>query len=183
MRRMRAYSLLEVLVATLLVTVILISALHTTGNALDANQWTMHRSKAALLAHSLMSEIQQVSYLDPDKKSAFGKEPNEAHNTVRSSFDDVDDYDGWNAVPPEDRHGNPMTELAGWRREVTVLHVDPGDLSRELSGDDDRGVKRIQIVISYRGKQLIRLDALQTRTWQELYSSGNDSVAVDTPPL
>ena len=63
-----------------------------------------------------MAEILQASYEDPDGPSAgIGLDASEL-TASRATFDDVDDYDGWLASPPQQRDGTAMQELPGWSR-------------------------------------------------------------------
>jgi hypothetical protein len=78
--------------------------------------------------------------------NSIGPEIDEGTST-RLDFDDVDDYDGWTASPPQEKDGTELTEYAGWTRNVTVEFVDafaPGG-SATVS---DTGAKRITVTVT-----------------------------------
>ncbi len=47
----------------------------------------------------------------------------------RRTFDDVDDYHGWFASPPQLRNGDPIDMYEGWSRGVSVSRVNPATLA------------------------------------------------------
>ena len=98
------------------------------------------------LADELMSEIVQQPYSDPDGSAVFGRESGESP-TPRSAFDDVDDYDGWNASPPQYRDGTTIPDRTNWRQRVVITRVVPTNPT-QTSGTD-QGAKRIRVTIEY----------------------------------
>jgi hypothetical protein len=77
------------------------------------------RSVASELANALMSEIDSLPYCDPSGANVIARETGESADD-RSTFDDVDDYDGWDVSPPRDRTNTAMTAYDGYRQQVTV---------------------------------------------------------------
>jgi|GEM_PF-6598319 len=63
-------------------------------------------------------------------------------SSSRADWDDVDDYEGWSASPPQLKDGTPIADYSGWTREVAVAYVDPLD-PNGLSASEDLGLKRI----------------------------------------
>ncbi len=64
----------------------------------------------------------------------------------------MDDYDGWSASPPQDKWGNVLPGLTGWRQQVSVVYSDPNTPSSTAASD--LGLKRITITITDpRGRQ------------------------------
>ena len=92
------------------------------------------------------------SYSDPDGSPVFGHESGES-TSVRSAFDDVDDYDGWNASPPQYRDGTVIPDRTNWRQRVTVTYVVADEPRRQTSATD-QGVKRIHVTIEYQNQVL-----------------------------
>ena len=179
------FSLIEVVVSTLITGILLVVSLQTLGAALRASQSTSRQGQATLLAGDLMAEILGTGYVESDDDgddATFGPESDELDGT-RVGFDDVDDYDGWNASPPQTKAGKPFDYRASWQREVTVTHVDPNDPSQPLSDADDQGIKLITVSISYQDKLLVELQAVQTMAWLEMIPRPGNSVTTGGKPL
>lgn len=159
-RHCPGWSLVEVVVASLIAGIMLVGAMLTLSAALRSALAASRSAQAAALAKELMEEILQASYRDPDGNPIWGIE--EPSGTNRSMFDDVDDYAGWAESPPQMRDGTPMDWLSGWQREVSVTNVDPNDLGAALPTTDDRGVRQIRVVVKYQGQTLAQLTGLKT---------------------
>ena len=111
-----------------------------------------------------MAEILQQVYEDPTAASStLGVEADDVGNGTRGLWDDVDDYHRWSASPPQHRDGTEISDLAGWTRRVAVAWVDPSSPSTVMAGD--RGLKRIRVVVTCRGRVTARLVAYRSRTW------------------
>ncbi len=177
------FSLIEVVVSTLITGLLLVVSLQTLGAALRASQSTSRQGQATLLAGDLMAEILGTEYLEPDDDTAiFGPESDEQNGT-RAGFDDVDDYDGWSALPPQTKAGKQLDYRQSWRREVTVTHIDPNDPSQSLSDADDLGIKLITVSVSYQDTLLVQLRAVQTMAWLEMIPQPGNNVATGGKPL
>ena len=105
----RGLTLIEVVASTMIVGLMAVAALNALAAATKSSNSIGNRAVAAGLADELMSEIMMQSYSDPDGSPVFGHESGES-TSVRSAFDDVDDYDGWNASPPQYRDGTVIPD-------------------------------------------------------------------------
>ncbi|MFQ5413798.1 MAG: prepilin-type N-terminal cleavage/methylation domain-containing protein [Phycisphaerae bacterium] len=143
-RRLRAFSLIEVTIAAVIVAVMLVAALNTTGAVRVGQYQAIDESRGQGLAQDLMTEILRQAYEDPTDPK-FGRESGESKNP-RSDYDDVDDYDGWSASPPEYRDGTSLVGVDNWTRSVTVEFVVINDVAGSASGSDT-GVKRITVTV------------------------------------
>ncbi len=159
------FSLVEVSICVLIVAVVLVAALTALGGSGVGMQRITDRGRGKLLAQMLMSEILQQDYREPDGTPAFGPESSEGLAGSRIFFDDVDDYNGWSAQPPQDKDGTPLAELANWRRSAAVAWVDPADLT-QVSGSDT-GLKRITVTVSNNDVVAASLVAVRTYAWDE----------------
>jgi MSHA pilin protein MshD len=157
----RGLTLIEVVAATMIVSLMAVAALNALGAATKSANSIGNRAVAAGLADELMSEIMMQSYSDPDGSAVFGHESGES-TSVRSAFDDVDDYNGWNASPPQYRDGTVIPDRADWRQRVTVTYVTPSNPTQTSSSD--AGAKRIHITIEYQGVTLADQYAVRTDT-------------------
>lgn len=62
---------------------------------------------------------------------------------TRVRFDDIDDYNGHSATPPENAEGDPITDYAGYAVTVTVSHP-----SSSWNGIPARDVKQIDVTVT-----------------------------------
>ena len=91
----------------------------------------------------------------------FGPELSEMGGS-RGAFDDVDDYHGWNASPPESRDGTEIPDRDGWQRSVAVDYVKSSDLTTPAAGD--QRVKRITVTVTRDGSIVAQLVGIRTDT-------------------
>mgnify|MGYP001575677637 CR=1 FL=1 len=169
-----ALTLVEMLFSILLVGGMLVAALNTTGASKLGQRNLYDRRQGHELAQALMAEILQQPYADESQienlksqilltkalvSQALGPELLETDGT-RSKFDDVDDYNGWKASPPQAKDGTVMTELSGWTRGVMVEFVKKDDAG--ITRTQDEGAKRITVIVLHDKVPVAELVALRT---------------------
>src|SRR5215211_4841495 len=142
----RGLTLIEVVASTMIVGLMAVASLNALGAATKSANSIGNRAVAVGLADELMSEIAMQSYSDPGGSPVFGHESGES-TSVRSAFDDVDDYHGWNASPPQYRDGTVIPDRTNWRQRVTVTYVTPTNPT--TTSATDQGVKRTRVTIEY----------------------------------
>ena len=81
-------------------------------------------------------------------------------------FDDIDDYDGWSASPPQSKSGQALAGLEGLRTAVEVVNVDPASLSQVVA-DGASDLKRITVRVYRNDDCLVTLTRLRTRAQGE----------------
>ena len=160
----RAFTLVEAVISAVVVGVMLVAALNTVGASRIGQQKTGDRTKGALLAQQLMTEILQQYYADPEN-GGFGLDGDEVGDGSRSLWDDVDDYDGWSASPPQRKDGTVIAEFDGWERSVSVAWVNPYNLQAAVG--TDLGVKRITVTVTRDDVPIATQVAVRTSGWDE----------------
>lgn len=163
--RRRALSQIEVIIATIFVSLVVVSALHSFGVVLHSREKTSIGAQAEMLAHALMTEILATDYED-EVLPMFGPEVDELLSASRATFDDVDDYHGWSSKPPKSKDGTKLTQYNGLTRSVTVALVRRSDPT--LTSLLDEGVKRIQVTVRHgtsSGTLLATCVALRTKEY------------------
>jgi prepilin-type N-terminal cleavage/methylation domain-containing protein len=145
----RGLSLLEVMISTVLVGVCLVAALRALGMTLFTQTGMTDDAVAACLAEDLLYEVLQKHYSDPSGDSALQVDGDEAAEQ-KSSFDDVDDYHGWQENPPQDESGQAIPGFDDWTRSVRVELVEPADPTKVSASD--QGLKRITVEVVKGGK-------------------------------
>jgi len=156
--------MVEAALSVVLVGGLVVVALDTVGASTVAQNTLAERGRGQLLASALMSEILQQSYADPNQSPLFGLETLEIAST-RIGFDDVDDYDGWSALPPQNKDGTVIPGLTQWRHSVEVVCIDPANLS--VTRLTETGVKRITVTVTHDDAVMATLVATRTGTAQE----------------
>lgn len=142
--RAAAFTMVEIIVAIAVVAVMFVAVLNTVGTTRSTLFTIGDRARAHAIADDLMQEILTQAYRDPDVPSSFGPTAEEAATGDRSLFNDVDDYHGWRASPPEDRTGVALSRHERFSRAVDVTWVD----SNLQPAADDTGLKRITVTVS-----------------------------------
>lgn len=164
----RGASLVEVAMASLLVGVLLISALNAVGARLRHQSALTDHERASLLAEQLLSEVLQHRYDDPDETPVFGPESSESAGT-RDAYDDIDDFHGWDASPPQAADGAVLANSAGWRRTATVEYVLSNDVT-STSGSD-QGLKRVTVSVYKDGVLLVSRVGVRSAAWEDASAS------------
>jgi len=160
--RLRGMAMVEIIFSIMLVGGLVVVALSTVSSSIMGKQIIGDRNRGHLLAQELMSEILQQNYREISEIITFGKELGETDGT-RLSFDDVDDYDGWIASPPQTKDGTEYTDLTGWKRSVFVDYVLPTDFT--ITSLENTGVKRIDVIIEHHGEITATLQSIRTTSY------------------
>lgn len=159
-------ALVEAVISMVIVSVMLVAALSTVGASRTGEHKMATRARGLLLAQGLMSEILQCAYEDPDDPgTSLGYEVGES-TINRTDYDDVDDYLGWDASPPEDRDGTVIPGPDGYRRIVNVEWINPSDLE-QIAGSPT-GIKRITVMVRHNDVPVGSLFAIRTSACADL---------------
>jgi len=134
----RGITLIEVTVSTLLVGLVMVSALACAGAATQSWNTTADFADGTALALELRGEITAQYYQDPAPGPVFGPETGETSTpSVRTNFDDVDDYLDLNDTPPKvsKRHATqPIQRLATNGRRSKAEHEQLRRVARSDGG-------------------------------------------------
>ncbi len=153
-------NLTEVVIATLIVGLMLVPAMNSVGASMRSRTANAAMQDGRGLAEQLMTEVLQQPYEDQVLLGeAIGRELGES-GTNRADWDDVDDYQGWNKSPPQDKQGNQLTNYSGWSRSVSVAWVVPA--SPANTSVTDQGLKRITVVATAPTGETTTLVALRS---------------------
>jgi len=152
-----AFTLVEAVLAMLVVALMLVAALNAVSAARAAELAFADRTRGAMLAQALLDEVLSRAYDDPEESDApLGPDDGE---TTRAKFNDVDDYANWTESPPQNLDGTSMTDLAGWTRSVVVERVDGANPSGPAAGAET-GLKRVTVTVRRGARTVAQLTAL-----------------------
>jgi len=100
---------------------------------------------ATELAAQLAAEIHNCIY-EESLGSEIGLESGEDDGT-RLNFEDVDDYDGYSACPPQLRDGTVLTDLADFAQNVSVVFDGSSEHKKITVTITCKGLKRAEIIL------------------------------------
>ncbi len=152
--------MVETIVSTLFVGILMTTSLQTVGVSVRHQMRSTRDIVGAALASGLLSEIAAQSYMEPTAlSSAIARESGES-GLSRSTYDDVDDYNGWSETPPKTRNDVLLSEYAGWQRTVSVVWVLASN-PLQVSGTET-GVKKVTVTVSLSGTVMATRAAVRT---------------------
>ncbi|MEM1071879.1 MAG: hypothetical protein AAGB48_10145 [Planctomycetota bacterium] len=159
------FAMIEVVLSTVVVGIMAVAAMNLTASVARERSVTADRTRAALLAQTLLEEILilpaegEDEYLnnDPNVTSETNQDLTlggaaTAEQPTRDGFESMMSYDGWAATPPTDTAGDAIPGADGLTRRVSVTEVDP----RNLDGGETpgTGVFRVHVEV-LRGTALL----------------------------
>jgi prepilin-type N-terminal cleavage/methylation domain-containing protein len=160
-RRARAFTLVEVIMAVLVVGVGLVATMRVLPLLLKVSEASRQGLMTQSLAADLMTEISLLPFEDPGGSPVFGPEPGES-GTNRNLFNDIDDYNGWTESPPKTKTGGSIAGSAGYTRSVVVQSVSMANFDTVVTaGSSD--AKRIAVTVSKAGQAPVTLVAVRLR--------------------
>ena len=136
MGRTRGFTLIELIFFIVVVSVALAGVLQVMNVGVTASADPLVRKQAAALAESILQEVLQKAYVDPDPALTSGE-------STRDTFDDVDDYNG--------RTNSTFTDLPASLSSYTIaIVVAPATLgalaAKRVTVTVSRGVESVSIV-------------------------------------
>ncbi len=145
------YTLVEVAVSTMLISVVLVGAMNVAGYATRGQLDNKQRAQGKLIANAMLAEILELAYEEPTATPVFGPESGE----VRATYDDVDDYKLFSDSPPLDKQGAALAGGTDLTRSVVVSYVEPNSLT--ATSNTDQGIKRIVVTVARGGTELVSM--------------------------
>jgi type II secretory pathway pseudopilin PulG len=154
-----AFTLVEALMAVVIVSGVLVAALGTFGAIGKARKNQVERTAAYGLANRLLADVMQCYFKDPDNSgNTFGLEGGEV---ARGTFDDVDDYNGYTTSPPTMRDGTVMTGYSDWTHSVQVSCVTPDQPTVAIATSGTQVLKLITVKVTTAGGLSVTLRGLR----------------------
>ena len=184
--RRRGFSLVESLIAVSLTTLAGGALLTTIGSTVQISTDSTYTVIAQGLADLLIDEVASVKFPRTTGTTTM------VSGIGRAAFDDLDDYNGWNASPPQTRDGmalgtERMTVGSSSVQRPSNFQADPRFVSRfrqqvtvekiaEVSGGawvvvtSATSLRRVTVTISYTdARNQTKVLAVQTRVFSDVY--------------
>ena len=137
--RHRGFTLIELIIFIVVVSAGLAGILSVMNSVVKSSADPMVRKQAMALAESILEEIVQKEYADPD-----GVQGNE---TTRATMDDVDDYKGKTAAEIQTLFADSLAQVPGYTIAIDV------PAAAAVSGVD---MKKVTVTVS-KGSESIAL--------------------------
>ncbi|MGE5296699.1 MAG: type IV pilus modification PilV family protein [Solirubrobacterales bacterium] len=136
----RGFTLIEVLIAAILVGMSIAALVVANGTLTMANGEGTNQSTAEFLAEQIRELTALLPVVDPTTTTTtFGPE-----ETNLAGYDDLDDFDGAAFSPPIGANRAVLSEFSGFTQEVTVQNVNPSDLDLVVA---DHSTSFVQITV------------------------------------
>jgi len=156
--RKGGFSLIEVLIAILLVGLAIVSLVAANSAFTKANGAGVDLSTAEFLIEQIRELTAQLSVVDPQSAAAtFG--PEEAG---LAGYDDLDDFDGANFSPPISSDRVALNAFAGFRQRITVENVSPSNFEQVVA-DHSSPFVRVTVKIFLNSKEISSASWIRAR--------------------
>lgn len=148
--RKGGFSLLEVLIAIMLVGLAIVSLVTVNGAFTKANGIGAELSTAEFLIEQMRELTTMLPVIDPQNGvTTFGPEAAE----TLASYDDLDDFDGLSFSPPIDADRNVLNDLAAFSQQIMVQNVSASNFEQVVS-DHGSPFVRVTVTVFMNGREI-----------------------------
>lgn len=163
----KGLTFLEIVMALFILSLALLGLLQMFNAALDSSFRANQEIIATNLSRGLMAEVMSKNFSDPEEpNNPLGKDTAE---TIRNTFDDVDDYNNHSESPPVTIGGAPMDGTGGapdysrFTRSVRVVYCNivGNDIVEVSPGPTD--YKKVTVTSSGPYVRDISIDEVKTK--------------------
>ena len=156
------FSIIEVLIAILLVGLAIASLVAANGALTKANGAGTDLSTAEFLVEQVRELTALLPVVEPETPDSgfdvFGPEVGE---TV-ATYDDLNDFDGASFSPPIGADRNALNDLAAYSQQITVENVNASDFEQVVS-DHGSNFVRVTVKVSLNSKGISSASWLRAR--------------------
>jgi prepilin-type N-terminal cleavage/methylation domain-containing protein len=124
------FTLIEVLIAIILIGLAIVSLISANGAFTQANGAGLELSTSEFLIEQIRELTTVLPVIDPNTGIAtFGPEASE----TLADYDDLDDFNGATLSPPISADRNALTDLSAYSQQITVENVNASDFEQVVS--------------------------------------------------
>jgi len=153
------FSLIEVLIAILLVGLAIASLVTANSAFTKANGAGAELSTAEFLSEQIRELSILLPVIDPNTGvSTFGPETGE----TLADYDDLDDFDGASFSPPISADRNVLNDLASFSQQITVENVNASDFEQVVS-DHGSFFVRVTVTVFLNSREISSVRWLRAR--------------------
>ena len=129
-RRQEGFTLIEVLIAMLLIGLAIVSLISANGAFTQANASGVELSTSEFLIEQIRELTTVLPVIDPNTGTAtFGPEASE----TLANYNDLDDFNGASFSPPISADRNTLADLSAYTQQITVENVSASDFEQVVS--------------------------------------------------
>lgn len=152
----RGFTLVEAMAATLVTSILLVSAMRLTGGVALGRRLLDDRALASEMADGLIAEILAKPYGEPTAPTTtFGRETGEVAGQ-KNTFDDVDDFDAYTETTLYTGRAAAKDGLV-----VTVTVRRASLVAPMTDSTVDSGLKRVQVTVKRQGRTVAERTVLK----------------------
>ena len=145
------FTLLEVLIAVVLVGLAIASLLVSSRALTQANGAAAELSTAEFLIEEIRELTTALPVVDPEGGTDhFGSETDEA---ALADYDDLDDFDSASFSPPINAECSPLSGLSAYSQQITVENVSAANFEQVVA-DHSSPFVRITVTIELNSRQI-----------------------------
>ncbi|MCH7557080.1 MAG: prepilin-type N-terminal cleavage/methylation domain-containing protein [Planctomycetes bacterium] len=153
------FSLIEVLIAILLVGLAIASLVTANSAFTKANGAGVELSTAEFLIEQIRELSILLPVIDPETGIfTFGPEVGE----TLADYDDLDDFDGASFSPPIDAGREPLDDLVAYSQQITVENVNASDFE-QVEIDHSSFFVRVSVKVFLNSRQISSARWLRAR--------------------
>lgn len=158
LRRGNGFSLIEVLIAVILIGLAITALLAANGSFTIANSAGTDLSTAEFLIEQIRELMALLPVVDPQTGTAtFGSE-----EAGLAYYDDLDDFDGVSFSPPIDANRNVLNNFAAFSQLVIVENVNPSNFE-QVVGDHSTSFVRVTVKVLLNTKEISSTSWIRAR--------------------
>lgn len=152
------FSLIEVLIAVVLVGLAIASLVAANASFTKANGAGANLSTAEFLSEQIRELTTLLPVVDPQSGTAtFGPE-----ETNLAGYDDLDDFDGAGFSPPINANREVLNDFAAFRQQVIVENVSSSNFE-QVVGDHTSSFVRVTVKVLLNSKQISSTSWIRAR--------------------
>ena len=153
------FTLIEVLIAIILIGVGILSLISANGAFTQANEAGLELSTAEFLIEQIRELTAVLPVIDPQSgTTTFGPEASE----ILATYDDLDDLNNANFSPPINVDRNTLNDLGAYTQQVTVENVSPSNFEQVVANHSSPFV-RVTVKVLYNGTEISSTSWLRCR--------------------
>ncbi len=144
------FSLVEVLVAVILVGLAIASLVAASSSFTRTNATGLNLSTAEFLTEQIKELTALLPVIDPNTGTELPFGPEEA---TLADYDDLDDFDGASFSPPINADREALNDCAAFTQQVTVENVNAADFE-QVDIDHASNFVRVTVKVSLNAREI-----------------------------
>jgi len=156
------FTLVEVLIATVLIGLSIAALLAANGTLTMANGAGTDQSTAEFLAEQIRELTTMLPVVDPQTTTVTTSTPFGPEEASLAAYDDMDDFDGASFSPPIGADRTILSAFASFGQTVTVQNVDRANFDQVVADHGSQFV-RVTVRILRNGREITSASWIRAR--------------------